>query len=86
MAGIQQAPRRLWKQVLRPHRDLPKQQLAAFSIVKLFFFFFFPPIKNLGNAILKRITVAYPNISKWTLGCPSFLCMGHRRGGGGAAV
>lgn len=32
-------------------RDLSKQQLAAFSRVKLFF----PPIKNLGDAILKEL-------------------------------
>jgi hypothetical protein len=48
------------KQALRPNRGLSKQQLEPFATLKLLFFF--PPIKNLGNAILKRIAVAYP---KW---------------------
>lgn len=41
MAGVQQAPASPAVAVgsrLFGHRDLPKQQLAAFSIVKLFFF------------------------------------------------
>jgi hypothetical protein len=62
-AGIPPAPVSLGaagKQALRPNRGLSKQQLEPFATLKLLFFF--PPIKNSGNAILKRIAVAYP---KW---------------------
>ena len=44
-------------------------------------------IKNLGNAILKRIAVAYPKtFLSGLLGCPSFLCVDHGRGREGGAV
>lgn len=90
MAGVQQAPREPGSAVAveagSSATQRPSQAAACSILNSKAFFFFLSPIKNLGNAILKRITVAYPNISKWTLGCPSFLCMGHRRGGGGAAV
>ena len=37
-------------------------------------------IKNLGNAILKRIAVAYPKtFLSGLLGCPSFLCVGPKQ-------
>lgn len=66
-----------------PDRGLPKQQLAAFSTLKLFL----PPIRDSGNATLKRIAVAYPKIFlSGLLGGPSFLRVDHGRGGEGAAV
>lgn len=64
------------------YKGLSKQQLAAFSTLKLLFS---SAIKNSGNAILKRTAVVSPKMFlSGLLGCPSFLCVGprERRGGG----